>query len=446
MIGLFKRVWLSAFCEVNYMSNKKVSIIVPIHNTPEKELKECLDSLVNQYFFGFEIVCVDDLSTNSMTKNILKQYEEKYSDVIELILLDKNVGAGEARNIGFAHASGEYSIFLDSDDVFSSLFIATLYERACATRADVCLCEYSLFESDNNGRNIIGRVKMNFEYEDICDSQDLLIKIPASGCNRMCRTEYLKENNITFQSLNSDNDLYFALKTILCTRNISIVHDCEMMFYRFNTTFQISANFNPLNMQCAIEKTLNEISEFALYDNAFEMISAYAVVTGLYELRKCKKEENGIEFYNSYKNSFIKNLPIYENSRVNMYLEYWKNNAYESRWFIQIDDFDMQLNNHSFELKSVIDDNDHLFVWGRGKRALAFENWCLINKISIDGICDSAGNNIGEIDQNNNLVVSPEKVLDSRGTIVATNHEIFTFLQNNNRSTRIIDLEKYCPL
>ena len=97
----------------------KVSIIVPVYNV-EKYLSTCLDSLINQTLTDIEIICVNDGSTDSSLA-ILKDFANKDS---RIKILDKqNEGVSVARNLGIEVATGQYLMFVDSDDY--------LIENAC---------------------------------------------------------------------------------------------------------------------------------------------------------------------------------------------------------------------------------------------------------------------------------------------------------------------------
>lgn len=94
----------------------KYSFIVPVYNT-EKYLKKCLDSLVNQMYKDFEIIVVNDGSTDK-SSSIISKYQKKYKNII---VIDKeNEGLSMARNRGVQKSSGKYIIFVDSDDYVSN--------------------------------------------------------------------------------------------------------------------------------------------------------------------------------------------------------------------------------------------------------------------------------------------------------------------------------------
>lgn len=90
---------------------KKVSIIIPMHNSSE-HIEECIDSVLNQTYKDIEIIVVDDKSSDNSAEIV----ENKKNNRIKIIKLSENVGAARARNMGIDSATGEYICFLDSDD------------------------------------------------------------------------------------------------------------------------------------------------------------------------------------------------------------------------------------------------------------------------------------------------------------------------------------------
>ena len=104
----------------------KFSIIVPVYNT-EKYLKECLDSLINQTYRDFEIILVDDGSTDS-SGEICDIYAEQNPDRIKVIH-KPNGGLISARITGNKHASGDYILNVDSDDFVSLDLLKTVNEK-----------------------------------------------------------------------------------------------------------------------------------------------------------------------------------------------------------------------------------------------------------------------------------------------------------------------------
>ena len=106
------------------MSKPLISIVVPVYNTG-KYLHKCIGSLLEQDYPGFEIVVVDDGSTDAETARILDEITANQEKI--KFLRKKNGGAASARNCGVRAASGEYVCFVDSDDYIDSNALSTLY-------------------------------------------------------------------------------------------------------------------------------------------------------------------------------------------------------------------------------------------------------------------------------------------------------------------------------
>ncbi len=109
---------------------KRFSIIIPVYNTYDY-LDKCLSSLVNQKNVknGFEIIIVNDGSTDR-SEDIIYEYKNKYSDIVKYIS-QKNQGQSFARNRGVDNSSGEYIIFVDSDDYLELDFLSKLEKHIC---------------------------------------------------------------------------------------------------------------------------------------------------------------------------------------------------------------------------------------------------------------------------------------------------------------------------
>lgn len=115
-------------------SVKKISIIVPIHNT-EKYLSECLDSLLGQTYGNIEIICVDDCSEDN-SRQILQEYAQRDSRIIP-ILLEKNGGASYARKVAGMRTTGDYVMFCDSDDKYLPIACETVIREMDSNPVDI---------------------------------------------------------------------------------------------------------------------------------------------------------------------------------------------------------------------------------------------------------------------------------------------------------------------
>lgn len=115
------------------MLNPKVSIVVPIYNV-EKDLNRCVDSLINQTLKDIEIVLVDDGSPD-VCPEMCDEYANQDSRV--KVIHKKNGGLSDARNVGLIEASGEFVLFVDSDDYIRHNACEILYSNAAKDNLDV---------------------------------------------------------------------------------------------------------------------------------------------------------------------------------------------------------------------------------------------------------------------------------------------------------------------
>lgn len=122
----------------------KLSVIVPVYNmATQDKLTWCLNSLVNQTISDYEIIAVDDCSTDNSLE-ILREYEQKYADKFKVICSPVNKKQGGAKNLGLAAAVGDWIGFIDSDDWVTPDFYEKLLSRAEETGADMVGCDYHL--------------------------------------------------------------------------------------------------------------------------------------------------------------------------------------------------------------------------------------------------------------------------------------------------------------
>lgn len=116
----------------------KISVIIPVYNA-EKYIKECVDSVLNQDFQDYEIIVVNDGSTDN-TAQILKEYDTKI-----IFINQPNSGSSATRNRGVQNAEGEYILHIDSDDFIEHNYLSLMYESAVKFDADVVVCDFYKF-------------------------------------------------------------------------------------------------------------------------------------------------------------------------------------------------------------------------------------------------------------------------------------------------------------
>ena len=123
----------------------KISIIIPVYNV-EKYIERCLESILNQAFNEYEVIIVNDGSTDNSGKIC-----DKYSEINKNInvIHKKNGGVSSARNLGIDVAKGEYIAFIDPDDFIDSNMFKILYENLKELNGDIAICSVNEIRNDN---------------------------------------------------------------------------------------------------------------------------------------------------------------------------------------------------------------------------------------------------------------------------------------------------------
>ena len=111
----------------------KISVIIPVYNV-EKYLSKCIESVLEQDFSDYEIILIDDGSTDTSGK-LCDEYAENYSAI--KVIHQQNKGLGGARNTGIEAAEGQYLLFVDSDDYIRDNIMTFLYDTAVCNDSDI---------------------------------------------------------------------------------------------------------------------------------------------------------------------------------------------------------------------------------------------------------------------------------------------------------------------
>lgn len=177
----------------------KLSIVVPVYNMAGgNKLRFCLDSLVNQTISDYEIIAVDDASTDE-SLDILKEYESNYPWKFKVIQSYENVKQGGARNKGIAAAKGTWIGFVDSDDWIAPEMYEKLIKKAEQTGADVVGCDYCMtdIQSMKTGRLVTNNTK---EQTGVLDHEKyrLLVMNPGSMVIKVYMKAVIDANKLSF--------------------------------------------------------------------------------------------------------------------------------------------------------------------------------------------------------------------------------------------------------
>ena len=214
----------------------KLSVIVPVYNT-EKYLRECIESILAQTFTDFELILVDDGSTDG-SGAICDEYVTKDSRI--RVIHQKNGGATVARRSGVRAAKGEYVTFVDSDDWIDKDMYRTMLDHE---PADIIIC--GMYKYTNAGLHEI-KCYIN---PDSYDTQSLAEKfyptmlfdydqcqpaLPPSLCNKLIRTDIIRNviENVS-ENITYGEDALCSYACILDAKQIHLT-DQRLYYYRIN--------------------------------------------------------------------------------------------------------------------------------------------------------------------------------------------------------------------
>lgn len=243
-----------------------ISIIIPIYNS-ELYLRSCLDSIMKQTYTNFEVICVNDGSTDS-SEQIIKEYEKRDSRF--KYYAKNHTNAGDARNIGLKYTKGEYLYFMDSDDILVPTILEELIVITKEKNPDIIIFQYRLL--DDNLQTLskcvygIDSDQYFFDSTSALEIRKLDITNIAVW-NKLYSTSFVKQHNISFKSHSSLNDVYFSWLALMNAKNL-ILHKKVGIYYRINTGHSISDNiFQTLQI---ITDAFAEINDYAISNNLWE--------------------------------------------------------------------------------------------------------------------------------------------------------------------------------
>lgn len=296
------------------MDTPKISVIIPVYNA-EKYLEKCLDSILQQTFREIEVICVDDGSQDA-SKQILRRYASQDARVI--VVEQKNMYAGVARNRGMELAKGKYLIFLDADDFFHPDMLRRAYACSEQYRADITIFNVKCFSDQTKitfkgkwlyNKDLIPQ-KQPFSMHDIY-SQIFQITT-ASPWNKLFNREFIQREQILFQGTRSTNDVYFVnLALALAERIVTI--DRSLLYYRVDTknNLQNTQEQSPLDFYTACRALKKSLEQRKAFQNVEQSFVNFALSCTMNALRKVKNEESFRDICECFRREIAMELGIH---------------------------------------------------------------------------------------------------------------------------------------
>lgn len=236
-----------------------ISIIVPVYNVREY-LPRCLESIVNQTFKDFELILVDDGSTDDSGK-ICDDFKMNYTDSC-VVLHKSNGGLSSARLEGFKVSKGKYVCFIDSDDYLNPNYLQELFNAAENQNAEISICAYEYERAES--KHAVVLPNNTGSVTDIC--KDYILPMLKTSNNmfpnfiwlRLMRRTLIENSFFISERAVYQEDLVFNLLFGVNLKSIAIVN--KPLYVYCHNTDSLTERYrdNAWKMQINLCKFVNE--------------------------------------------------------------------------------------------------------------------------------------------------------------------------------------------
>ena len=260
----------------------KISVVIPVYQV-EKYLRQCLESVLNQSYPELEVLLVDDASFDGSAQ-ICEEYASR--DARVTLIHKHNGGLSDSRNTGIRAASGQYVLFVDSDDWLADEGdIAALAERAKASAADVVSFSYEkIYEKSQRVVPCLVQdgsmpldLKTKHEQLEYLSLRGLYV---ASACNKLIGTGCLREHGLFFTVGDTAEDVVWCLRLLVACRSLDYVNRSVYRYRQREGSISQSLNAAKCNQLARHIPDCAVIAEQARPgEDAYLRYSAYQLAT-----------------------------------------------------------------------------------------------------------------------------------------------------------------------
>lgn len=243
--------------------DKKISVIIPVYNV-EKYLARCLNSIIKNTYKNIEIILVNDGSKDK-SQEIIDKYKNKYGNIIKA-KEQENKGPAEARNVGIEMASGEYIMFVDSDDFIKEDYIENYVQPLQEGEYELVAGGYHKWQD--------GKATYTIELQDKPWSKFMIM----GPYTKLYKKSFLQENDIKFVKVNIGEDIYFNMQVNAIAKKVKIIN--YVGYYWFTNSESISNTMHKDIKNLEIDKMLNGsydaiVEKNAIVDENKDLIELY---------------------------------------------------------------------------------------------------------------------------------------------------------------------------
>lgn len=218
----------------------KVSVVIPCYNA-EAYIQRCLNALELQYYKDFEVICVDDCSTDK-TAEIITKFIDRGIINIRFFRNAVNSGPATSRNYGIANAEGDYICFCDSDDWYSEDYISKMVGTAEKNDADMVFCGYKLIV---NTTNRVIKHPFKIDSVSLSDKRKLLLAPVDALWSLMVRKNIISE--VPQPNIRTAEDMAIIPILMVRSERFGCVPDCLYNYWSHAESASMSKKDKPSN-------------------------------------------------------------------------------------------------------------------------------------------------------------------------------------------------------
>ncbi|MBR0092027.1 MAG: glycosyltransferase [Lachnospiraceae bacterium] len=431
------------------------SIIIASYND-EFYVSDCIQSLLNQSFGDFELIIIDDGSTDN-TIDIIKKYQNLDARV-RLVCLEKNHGAGYARNVGLRLARGQYLLFLDADDFFDIRMLEGVCQAFSRDQSDIVMYNFFICNEETHEETLfdeynlfrIQSLKMPCGLEQISEYAFQIYHEIA--WNKAFSRKLILDHCVFFQEQHNANDQFFVFANLLNATRISFIREAYA-HYRLHYHGQLSKKIdeNPFCIYEATKLCRNYLLRHKKR-GLLKSFNTYVVNRLLFSIQNVN-DENKEKLYTFYQQIGWKSLQMSDCLREDF------RDALSYQLFLKMNE--CKRIETVLEMKSLFRWRPKMIVklidriqkgagktvlWGAGRRGKEFLEIIEKNRFAkLDMVVDANPNMIGT-ELHSYVVSSIEKVEDGSYVFITNiNHleSIRNMAKSLNIAVCLVDLDTY---
>lgn len=302
------------------MENRKdITIIVPVYNAGEN-IKHCVDSLLRQTLQNFEVLLINDGSTDNSLE-IIRAYEQQYPEIFK-VLTQENKGVVETRHRGLKEAHTEYVMFMDNDDFVDDDYVETLYNEIEHSRMDIVISGYRRANFDKIFFTI---PSMNDEWTKY--------RITAPWA-RIFRRHFLIDNDVRFLKTYIGEDTFFNLSAYQYTDKIKCINYIGYNWY-YNEESVSNTKQRGLKPECDVLIVLDAIDRI-VKDKNDELLNYFMFRHVIWYLLFSGRDATSLRFMEEYKRLFTWLKKSGYKNKTHFFSKKIKSEPYQNRLYISV--------------------------------------------------------------------------------------------------------------